>query len=296
MALYQDLISSIGNTPLLRVSRFSPSLELYVKLEAQNPGGSAKDRAALYMIRDAVQRGLLHEGGTIVEPTSGNTGIGLAWISAVLGFKLILTMPETMSRERRKLVSAYGAQVVLTSGKEGMAGAIAKAQEIASQQNAFMPLQFDNPANAQAHEETTGPEILRDMNNDVGALVATIGTGGTFTGCGRAIRRVCPDAKLIAVEPVESAVLSGKAPGAHGIQGIGAGFVPKVLDVSLMDQVIAVSTQEAYEAARRLAKTEGVLCGISSGAALCAALKAGISRTVAVLPDTGERYLSTDLF
>lgn len=295
MPVFDSLIDTIGRTPVIHITRFDPTGRLFAKTEGRNPGGSAKDRPALYMIRDAMARGVLREGGAMVEPTSGNTGVGLAWIAAVMGLKLVLTMPETMSVERRKLLAMYGAQIVLTPGAEGMAGAIRRAEEIAAQTGAFMPMQFENPANPLAHEHTTAREILEDMDGSVGAIVAGVGTGGTLTGIARAVKRECPSAIAIAVEPDASAVLSGGKAGPHKLQGIGAGFVPGALDVSLIDRVVTVGAEDAFAQARRVARTEGILCGISSGAALQAALQAGVERTVVILPDTGERYLSTEL-
>lgn len=294
--LCRNLIEAIGHTPIVHITRFDPQGNLFAKLEMLNPGSSAKDRAAAAMLRDAVHRGKLLPGGIVVEPTSGNTGVGLAWLCAILGYRLILTMPETMSVERRRILAAYGAQIVLTPGAQGMAGAIEEAKRIVSHTGAFMPQQFENQANPRAHELTTGPEILSDMDGRIGALVCAVGTGGTLTGVARAIKAQCPDAMIVAVEPDTSAVLSGGKPGAHKIQGIGAGFIPEALDVSLIDRVMPVSAKDAYAAARTLARTEGILCGISSGAALAAAKALGVARTVVVLPDTGERYLSTDLF
>lgn len=294
--LYESLTQAIGNTPLVHFTKFDPSGNLYAKLEMMNPGSSAKDRAALFMLESAVREGRLASGGIVVEPTSGNTGVGLAWLCAIYGYKLILTMPETMSLERRKILAAYGAKIVLTPGERGMAGAIEEASRIVRETGAFMPQQFENAANPAAHENTTGPEIVRDMAGEIGALICTVGTGGTITGVARAVKKACPNAKIIAVEPDASAVLSGGKAGPHKIQGIGAGFIPAALDVRLIDRVMTVSWQDAYDCARRAAKSEGVLCGISSGAALYAAKKAGIARSVVVLPDSGERYLSTDLF
>lgn len=294
--LCRNLIEAIGHTPIVHITRFDSQGNLFAKLEMLNPGSSAKDRAAAAMLRDAVHRGKLLPGGIVVEPTSGNTGVGLAWLCAILGYRLILTMPETMSVERRRILAAYGAQIVLTPGAQGMAGAIEEAKRIVSHTGAFMPQQFENQANPRAHELTTGPEILSDMDGRIGALVCAVGTGGTLTGVARAIKAQCPDAMIVAVEPDTSAVLSGGKPGAHKIQGIGAGFIPEALDVSLIDRVMPVSAKDAYAAARTLARTEGILCGISSGAALAAAKALGVARTVVVLPDTGERYLSTDLF
>ena len=297
------LTDLIGNTPLLALERYAPGTRVLAKLESFNPLSSAKDRAALYMIRDAEDRGLLKPGGVIVEPTSGNTGVGLAYIAALRGYRLVLTMPETMSAERRSLLSALGAELVLTPGDQGMSGAIRRAQELLETlPGAWMPGQFDNPANARAHYETTGPEIWRDTDGTVDVLVAGVGSGGTLTGAGRYLKERNPQIKLVAVEPAESPVLSGGPAGPHKIQGIGAGFVPQVLDRSLVDEVLTIPGDEAMEAVRALARTEGLLVGISSGAAaraaaLLAARPEYAGRTiVTVFPDTGERYLSTDLF
>lgn len=303
MRIFSSFAQLIGGTPLLALERFAPGAHVLAKLEAFNPLSSAKDRAALYMINDAEQRGLLKPGTVIVEPTSGNTGVGLSYIAALRGYRVMLTMPETMSLERRSLLSALGAELVLTPGAQGMGGAIAKAKELlATLPAAWMPDQFNNPANAQAHYETTGPEIWRDTDGTVDVLVAGVGTGGTITGAGRYLKEHKSSVKLIAVEPAESPVLSGGQAGPHKIQGIGAGFIPGVLDLSLVDEVLPISGDAAMEAARSLARQEGVLAGISSGAAAAAAVQlarrpefAG-KTIVAVLPDTGERYLSTGVF
>lgn len=297
----------IGGTPLLRLSNIKEKeglcADVFAKLEYLNPAGSAKDRAALYMIDEAEKSGRLKKGSVIIEPTSGNTGIGLACIGALRGYRVIIVMPDSMSEERKKLMKAYGAELILTDGKLGMAGAIAKASELAgSFENSFIPDQFGNKDNAKAHYETTGPEIYADTDGKVDIFVAGVGTGGTITGAGRFLKEKNEKIKIVAVEPKGSAVLSGKAAGAHGLQGIGAGFIPSVLDVSVIDEIIAVSEQEAYSSARSLAKNEGILCGISSGAALFAATvlakdKANEGKNIVVLlPDTGDRYLSTDLF
>lgn len=303
MNLAHTLTDLIGNTPLLALERYAPNTRILAKLECFNPLSSAKDRAALFMIRDAEERGVLKEGTVIVEPTSGNTGVGLAYIAAIKGYRIILTMPETMSAERRNLLSALGAELVLTSGAAGMKGAIAKAKELLSTlPSAWMPSQFDNPANAKAHYETTGPEIWRDTEGQVELYVAGVGSGGTITGAGRYLKEQNPRIKVVAVEPAESPVLSGGQPGPHKIQGIGAGFVPGVLDRDVVDEVITVTGAQAMETSRALVKTEGLLVGISSGAAahaaaLLAARPENAGKTiVAVLPDTGERYLSTVLF
>ncbi len=305
--IYTAAEQLIGHTPLLRLTHLEQQLGLQarilVKLEGFNPGGSAKDRVARAMIDDAEKRGLLSPGGTIIEPTSGNTGIGLAAVAAARGYRAIIVMPDTMSLERQKLMTAYGAELVLTPGSEGMLGSIAKAQELAAGiPNSFIPDQFNNPANAQAHYDSTGPEIWADTDGCVDAFVAGVGTGGTVTGVGRFLKERNPAIKVIAVEPATSPLLSGGKAGAHGLQGIGANFIPSVLDQSLLDQVIPVWEQDAYVATRLLGKSEGILCGISSGAALHAGLELAkqtdyTGKTIVVLlPDSGERYLSTDLF
>ena len=303
MPIANSLPELIGRTPLLRLERFAPGVSILAKLESFNPLSSAKDRAALFMIRDAEERGLLAPGAVIVEPTSGNTGVGLAYIGRLRGYRVVLTMPETMSAERRALLSALGAELVLTDGAKGMAGSIEKAHELLERTpGAWMPDQFNNPANARAHYETTGPEIWADTGGRVDALVATVGSGGTVTGAGRYLKERNPALRVVAVEPAESPVLSGGKPGPHKIQGIGAGFVPGTLDRGVLDEVMTVTGDEAYAAARELARTEGVLCGISSGAAAHAARELAkrpdmAGKTIAViLPDTGERYLSSGLF
>lgn len=303
MKIVQSLSDLIGNTPLLKLNHFAPGVNLLAKMECFNPLSSAKDRAGYYMILDAEERGILGPETVIIEPTSGNTGVALAYIAALRGYKLMLTMPDTMSMERRSLLSALGAQLVLTPGGEGMAGAIAKANELAAAlPSAFIPMQFDNPANARAHYETTGPEIWRDTDGKVDVFVAGVGSGGTVTGTGRYLKERNPNVELVAVEPAASPVLSGGRPGPHRIQGIGAGFVPGVLDTALLDRVMTVSSEDAAAACRALAGTEGLLAGISSGAAVSAALAltrecAYRDKTIVVLlPDSGERYLSTGLF
>lgn len=305
MKLYSNVGATIGRTPLVRLNKIDRevSAEIVAKLEYRNPLGSVKDRIAAYMIAEAERQGLIDQQSTIVEPTSGNTGIGLAFVCAVKGYRLCLTMPETMSMERRKLLAHLGAELVLTPGPEGMGGAIAKAGEILDKrQNAYMPNQFENPANPMAHRETTGPEIWDDTEGQVDYLVSGVGTGGTITGVSQYIKSKNADFKAIAVEPEASPVLSGGAKGPHKIQGIGAGFVPGVLDRQLIDEVVTVSDEAAFDTARILAEREGLLCGISSGAAVWAALQvarrpesAG-KRIVVILPSTGERYISTDLF
>lgn len=305
--LVQNITQLIGDTPLVRLNRVVPedSAEIYVKLEYQNPGASVKDRIAISMVEAAEQEGKLKPGGTIVEPTSGNTGIGLAMVAAAKGYRAILVMPDTMSMERRNLLRAYGAELVLTPGAEGMKGAIRKAEEIVAENpDYFMPQQFKNLANVKIHRETTGPEIVEAIKNHDGkldAFVAGIGTGGTITGAGSVLREHFPDIKIYAVEPASSPVLSGGQPGPHKIQGIGAGFVPDILDTGIYDGVITVENEQAFETSRRVAREEGILGGISSGAAIFAALKVAKElgkgkRVVAVLPSNGERYLSTPLY
>jgi cysteine synthase A len=296
-------LGQIGNTPLVRLHRLaSPECAtIWGKAEGTNPGGSVKDRIALAMIDQAEKDGCIRPGDTIVEPTSGNTGIGLSLVSAVRGYKLILTMPDTMSLERRRLLGAYGAELLLTPGALGMRGAIDKAEEIAHSKKCFMPQQFKNPANPRIHEQTTGPEILQALDGKVDAFVAGVGTGGTITGVGHALRRHNPQALIVAVEPADSPVLSGGSPGPHKIQGIGAGFVPDILDTKIYQEVLPVSNDDAMQTARRLAREEGVFVGISSGANVFAALQ--IARrlgpgknVVTMLCDTGERYLSTGIY
>jgi cysteine synthase A len=298
-----SILDTVGNTPMVRLNRIVPegSATVYAKLETFNPMSSVKDRIAKAMIETAERKGLIRPGTTIIEPTSGNTGIGLAMVCAVKGYKLMLTMPETMSGERRKLLAAFGAELVLTPGPEGMSGAVKRAEELAaSTPDSFVPQQFKNKANPWTHRKTTAKEILRAVER-VDAFVAGVGTGGTITGVGQVLRRKNPQALIIAVEPEESPVLSGGAPGPHKIQGIGAGFVPDTLDTKVYHRIITVSAKDAAETTRRLAKLEGILAGISSGAAVFAAIKiaqelgAG-KNVVVVIPDTGERYLSTDLF
>lgn len=306
MNIKRNLTELIGNTPLLAITRWGGKplgAEVVAKLEYFNPGGSVKDRAAFAMIEDAEGKGLLKPGATIIEPTSGNTGVGLAWVASVKGYKLVLTMPETMSLERRSLLKALGAQLVLTPGAEGMSGAIRKAEEIReATPGAVILQQFDNPANPLAHERTTAEEIWRDTDGQVDIFVASVGTGGTLTGTARGLKRHNPSIRAIAVEPASSPVLSGGKAGAHKIQGIGAGFIPKNYDASVVDGIIQVTNEEAFHTSRELAQREGVLVGISSGAAMYAALQLARlpenrgKRIVVLLPDTGERYLSTELF
>lgn len=303
----RDLTELVGGTPLLEASRFSRgrglSCRLLCKLEYLNPAGSVKDRVALWMLRGAEKSGVLKPGATIIEPTSGNTGIGLAAMGVALGYSVVLTMPETMSQERRDLLKAYGAQIVLTPGDKGMAGAIEKAQELAASiPGSFIPGQFDNPQNPQAHYDTTGPELWEQSDGELDVFVAGIGTGGTLTGTGSFLREKRPSIQLVGVEPAGSPVLTQGKAGPHGLQGMGAGFVPQVLDTSLYDQVLPCTEDQAYAAAREFAKTEGILVGISSGAALwaaceVAALPENQGKSIGVLlPDTGDRYLSTELF
>ncbi|MGE5418409.1 MAG: cysteine synthase A [Acidobacteriota bacterium] len=294
----------IGMTPIVRLNSMVPVgwAEVLIKLESFNPGGSVKDRIGFNMVLDAVMKGRLKSGGTIIEPTSGNTGIGLALMAAAKGYHMILVMPENFSMERRQLLKAYGAELYLTPAHEGMAGAISKAEELCRQHpDWYMPQQFKNPANPQVHLETTGPEIMADTGDKLDYFVAGVGTGGTLSGVGKYLKDNIPGVKVIAVEPRDSALLSGGQPGPHKIQGIGANFIPEILDRNLIDEVITVSNQDAYETARRLAREEGMLCGISSGAAVFAALqiaqRAGSgTRILAIAPDTGERYLSAGLF
>ena len=303
MKTAKDMTQLIGKTPLLALERLAPGKKLLAKLECFNPLSSAKDRVAYRMISDAEEQGLLSPGGVIVEPTSGNTGVGLAGVAAVRGYRVILTMPESMSVERRTLLTSLGAEVVLTPAEEGMAGAVRRAKELAEQiPGAWMADQFGNPSNPLAHYDTTGPEIWEDTGGNVEVLVACVGTGGTLTGAGRYLKERDPNVVVIAVEPAESPLLSEGRYGPHGIQGIGANFVPGVLDRSLMDEVVTVSTSMAKETARRLAREEGILAGLSSGAAAAAALEV-VRRpgwegknAVVILPDTGERYLSAGLY
>ncbi|MBD2872638.1 cysteine synthase A [Paenibacillus arenilitoris] len=305
--IVQSITELIGDTPLVRLNRLVPegSAEIYVKLEYQNPGASVKDRIAISMIEVAEQEGRLKPGDTIIEPTSGNTGIGLALVAAAKGYKAILVMPETMSMERRNLLRAYGAELVLTPGSEGMNGAVRKAEELAAENPTyFLPQQFKNQANVKIHRETTGPEIVEAINSLDGkldAFIAGIGTGGTISGAGEVLKKNFEGIKIYAVEPSASPILSGGKPGPHKIQGIGANFVPDILNRDIYDGVITVENEEAFEYARRAAKEEGILCGISSGAAIFAALKVAKElgagkRVVAVVPSNGERYLSTPLF
>ncbi|MGT2784302.1 cysteine synthase A [Streptococcus merionis] len=304
MPIYQNITELVGKTPIIKLNRIVPegAADVYVKLEAFNPGSSVKDRIALSMVKDAEKRGVLKPGDTIVEPTSGNTGIGLAWVGAALGYKVIIVMPDTMSIERRKIIQAYGAELVLTPGAEGMKGAIAKAQEIAEQKGGFIPQQFENPANPAVHETTTGPEILEAFGKTgLDAFVSGVGTGGTISGVSHVLKKANPDVKIFAVEADESAVLSGDQPGPHKIQGISAGFIPSTLDTEAYDDIVRVPSDEAIATGRLIGGQEGFLLGISSSAAVYAALeiakKLGSGKKVLVLaPDNGERYLSTSLY
>lgn len=299
---HQGIHDLIGNTPVVRLNRITEDLnsDVYLKLEWYNPGGSVKDRIALNMIEDAERKGLLKPGDTIIEPTSGNTGIGLALVAASKGYRLIVTMPDSLSLERRKILKGYGAELILTDGKKGMKESIRQAKALADEHGYFMPMQFDNPANPEAHEKTTAKEIIRDFKS-LDAFVAGVGTGGTLSGTGSALKKHYDQIQVVAVEPEDSAVLSGKAPGPHKIQGIGAGFIPSVLDTALIDTIETISNEEAMETARKLAKEEGLFVGISTGANVAAALKVARrlkdgSTLLTVSPSNAERYLSTELF
>lgn len=307
MNFYKSIEELVGNTPLLELTalqkKYSLKARIFAKIESFNPAGSAKDRIAIFMIEDAEKKGLLKEGSVIIEPTSGNTGIGLACYGIKRGYRVILTMPDTMSIERRNLLKAYGAEIYLTDGKSGMAGAIKKAEELKEEINgSFIPSQFTNEANPKAHYLTTGPEIYKDTDGFVDIFVAGVGTGGTLSGAGKYLKEKNPDVKVIAAEPYDSPLISKGKAGPHKIQGIGANFIPETLDTSIIDEVITVKSEDAYEMGRHLARCEGVLSGISAGAALYAALKvsqreenAG-KNIVVILPDTGERYLSSEMF
>lgn len=299
----QSITDLIGQTPVVKLNRLTTEdmADVYLKLEFMNPGSSVKDRIALAMIEDAEESGKLKAGDTIVEPTSGNTGVGLAMVAAAKGYKTVLVMPETMSMERRNLLRAYGAELILTPGPEGMGGAIRKAEELSKEKGYFMPQQFKNEANPKIHRNTTGKEIIAQFPDGLDAFVSGIGTGGTITGAGEVIKEKYPEAKIYAVEPTDSPVLSGGKPGPHKIQGIGAGFVPDILKTDIYDEVLTISNDEAFEWARRAAREEGLLGGISSGAAIAAALKVAKKlgkgkKVLAVIPSNGERYLSTPLY
>lgn len=299
-----SILDLVGKTPIVKLQHSVPegSADVYVKLEYFNPGSSVKDRIALAMIEKAEQEGKLRPGGTIIEPTSGNTGIGLSLVGAAKGYKVVIVMPDTMSVERRKLMRAYGAELILTPGAEGITGSINKAKALAKENGWYLPLQFENPENPLIHEETTGKEIIETFEGDaLDAFVAGIGTGGTITGAGRALRKAYPEIKIYGVEPAESAVLEGGKPGPHKIQGIGTGFVPNTLDTDIYDEAVAVASEDALETARQIGQKEGLLVGISSGAAISAALKVAAKlgagkKVLAIVPDNGERYLSTVLY
>ena len=302
MKIYNSVTELIGNTPLLKINT-NTNANIFAKLECFNPAGSAKDRVAYGIIKDAEEKGILKNGSTIIEPTSGNTGIGVASIGVSRGYRVIIVMPDTMSVERRKLMTAYGAELVLTDGKLGMSGAIKKAEELQKEiPNSIVAGQFVNPANADAHRKTTGPEIWNDTDGKVDVFVAGVGTGGTITGVGEYLKEKNPNIEIVAIEPDTSAVLSGESAGAHKLQGIGAGFIPEVLNIKVIDKIIKVSADDAYNTARNLAKSQGILVGISSGAALYGALTLAKKdeykgkNIVVLLPDTGDRYLSTDLY
>lgn len=303
MAQFKNVSEIIGRTPLVKLNRIVDleMADIYAKIEFSNPGGSVKDRICLSMIDEAEKKGRLKPGGTIVEATSGNTGIGLAMIGAARGYKVILTMPETMSLERMYILKSYGAEVVLTTGIDGMTGAIKKAEEIAAKHKGFMPKQFENPANPEVHRQFTAKEILNDLGDNIDAFVATVGTGGTITGVGEVLKEKNPNIKIIAVEPKGSPVLSGGKPGPHKIQGIGAGFIPKTLNIKIIDRVITAGDNESFKMAKKIAREEGLFVGISSGAALLASLQIAQElgkgkKVVTVFPDTGERYFSIEQF
>lgn len=303
--IYNNITELIGRTPLVRLNKLTEGLdaEILVKVEFFNPGGSIKDRVALHMINEAEKAGLVNKDTLLIEPTSGNTGVGLAMVAASKGYRLILTMPETMSIERQKLLKAFGAQVILTPGAEGMQGSIDKAKEIAAENpNSFIPQQFENKDNPRAHSKTTVKEILQDTDSKLDIFVAGVGTGGTLTGIGQVLKQELPEVKIVAVEPYNSALLSGGKPGPHNLQGIGANFIPKILDRDIIDKIFPVKDEDAFHIARKLAKQEGLFVGITAGAAVHAALEIAKlpenkgKRIVVILPDTGERYLSTELF
>ena len=303
-AIFEDITATVGLTPLVKIHKLgSNKATILAKLESKNPCGSVKDRIALSMIKDAEKQGLIKPGAVIIEPTSGNTGIGLAFVCAARGYRLILTMPESMSIERRKILKLFGAELVLTPAEKGMAGAVARAEELVSQNpNSFMPQQFKNPANPQIHRETTASEIWLDTDGKVDILVAGVGTGGTLTGCGEVLKQKNKHLKVVAVEPKDSPVLSGGKPGPHKIQGIGAGFVPDVLNAGIIDEIIQITNEEAIQTARQLASKEAILAGISSGANVCAAVKLSHRPEnqgkviVTFICDTGERYISTEMY
>lgn len=304
MTIYSDILKTIGKTPLVRINKLTAGMkvEIYAKIEFFNPGGSVKDRIALNMIEDAERRGILKTGMTIIEPTSGNTGIGLAMIAAVKGYPVVFTMPETMSIERRKILRQFGARIILTPGNKGMAGAVAEAERLAQQDGYFMPQQFNNPANPEIHRKSTAHEIIEDLGDRVpDYFIAGVGTGGTLSGVGEILKKKYPAVRIVAVEPSASPVLSGGQPGPHKIQGIGAGFIPQILNLTIIDEIIQVDDESAIQTARHLATEEGILTGISAGANMLAALQiAKRSLTeqllITIFPDTGERYLSTELF
>ncbi len=300
---FNNIYKTIGRTPLVKLNNMitEDMADIWVKVEFFNPGGSVKDRPALYMIKDAEDKGILKKGSTIIEPTSGNTGIALAMIGAARGYKVIIVMPDTMSIERRKLMEAYGAELILTEGKYGMAGSVELAKELANKEGYFMPDQFGNMNNVKAHYETTGVEILEDIKGEVDAFVAGVGTGGTITGIGKRLKENNPNTLIVAVEPSKSPILSGGNPSGHGIQGIGANFIPVILDRNIIDEIIKVDDEDAFAKAREIGVEEGIFCGISSGANIYAAIALAKrlgkgKKVVTVLPDTGERYLSTVLF
>lgn len=303
MLVANDISELIGRTPIVKLNRISSKehADIYVKLEFMNPGSSVKDRIALSMIQAAEEQGVLTPGSTIIEPTSGNTGIGIAMVAAAKGYRTVIVMPDTMSQERRNLLKAFGAELILTPGSEGMKGAIEKAEELASKHGYFMPQQFDNMANPKIHELTTGEEIVEQMSDGLDAFVSGVGTGGTISGAGKVLREHYENIKIYAVEPKDSPVLIGGEPGPHKIQGIGAGFIPNTLNVDIYDEVIQISNEEAFDVAREVARKEGILGGISSGAAIAAAKKVAErlgkgKKVLAVLPSNGERYLSTPLY
>lgn len=303
--IYKNLLQLVGNTPLVKLNAMSreTGAEVIAKLEFYNPLSSVKDRVAKAMIEDGEKKGVLKKGGTVVEPTSGNTGVGLAFVCAVKGYRLVLTMPDTMSIERRKLLKILGAELILTPGKKGMKGAIEEAERLVKEKDDHIILQqFSNPANPEIHIKTTAKEILEDCDNKIDVFIAGVGTGGTITGVGKTLKKRLPDVKIVAVEPSDSPVLSGGAPGPHKIQGIGAGFVPSVLEKNVIDEVFQVSAEDSFSESKKIAKDEGIFCGVSSGAALSVARKVASEpenkgkRFVIIIPDTGERYLSTMLF